>query len=220
MSKGGRPKGVKNGEGVMGRMRIDRKKHELERRTMFTIPSHLGGSACLDDLVRIYGGHDRVCRDLKLSQELLHRYLRGDTDPPFTLLLALYWQTPDGFNQAFSETHQTHMFNFAMRRQAESRARLLNELILKTAELIGLDHPISVFLAAGQEHVLSLSGPSLDHAELGDASKAGREALQFALDRLPRNSDRAEPKVALKRRPSHADAPSKNSDQADLWRES
>lgn len=206
MSKGGRPKGVKNGEGVMGRMRIGRKKHELEHRTMFTLPSHLGGPESLDDLVRIYGGHDRVCRDLKISQELLHRYLRGEPDPPFTLLLALYWQTPDGFNQAFSETHMTHMFNFAMRRQAESRARLLNELILKTVDLIGRDHPISVFLAAGQEHVLSLSGPSLDHAELGDASRAGREALQFALDRIPHSSGPATTKVRVERRPSRADA--------------
>lgn len=206
MSKGGRPKGVKNGEGVMGRMRIDRKKHELEQRTMFTLPSHLGGPESLDDLVRIYGGHDRVCRDLKISQELLHRYLRGEPDPPFTLLLALYWQTPDGFNQAFSETHQTHMFNFAMRRQAESRARLLNELILKTVDLIGREHPLSVFLAAGQEHVLSLSGPSLDHAELGDASRAGREALQFALDRIPHSSGPGATKVRVERRPSRVDA--------------
>lgn len=202
MSQRGRPKGVKNGEGKMGRMRIDRDKNEWKTRAMFTLPTHLGGSACLDDLVRIYGGQDRVCRDLKISRELLNLYLRGQQEPPFTLLLALYWQTPDGFGQAFSETHMTHMHNFQMRRTAESRARLLNELILKTADLIGRDHPISAFLAAGQEHVLSLSGPSLDHAELGDVSKAAREELQFELVRLPRSSGPKGTKVRVQRQRS------------------
>lgn len=205
MSQRGRPKGVKNGEGKMGRMRLDRDKNEWKTRAMFTVPTHLGGPASLDHLVHIYGGKDRVCRDMKISRELLDVYLSGQQDPPFTVLLALYWQTADGFAQAFSETHMTHMHNFQMRRTAESRARLLNELIIKTAELIGLDHPISVFLAAGQEHVLSLSGPSLDHEELGDVSKAGREALQFELARLPRNSGLRATKGQVERRQSGVD---------------
>lgn len=89
-------------------------------RTRFSMPT-LRGHDQLRQLVDAYGGREMVCRDLLLSPELLDAYLAGEMEPPRTLLLALWWQGPDGFNQAFSETHWTHQAMVARAHLAESR---------------------------------------------------------------------------------------------------
>lgn len=89
-------------------------------RARFSMPT-LRGHEQLRQLVDAYGGVDLVCADLLIAPELLARYLAGEMEPPRTLLLALWWQGPDGFHQAFGETHWTHQAMIARARLAEAR---------------------------------------------------------------------------------------------------
>lgn len=136
MTRRGRPPGVKNGEGKAARLR----EPQRPLQTMFTLP-RIDGAELFDELVMAYGGPERVARDLKLSPDLVARWRRADPEPPYTMLLALWWQSPHGFNQAFSECHWTHLHNFNLRRQAEERNTLLEQTLQRVADVLGWDHP-------------------------------------------------------------------------------
>lgn len=99
-----------------------------EERHAFSLPK-LGGRDHARDLVTAYGGVDLVARNFQISPSLVKRYISGQSDPPFTFLCALWWQTSRGFNQAFAECHWTHQYNSFRRLEAEERARSL-ELVL------------------------------------------------------------------------------------------
>lgn len=132
--KGGRPKGSKDSQPRT------RRKAEKPARTMFTLPD-INGKEWLIDLVQSYGGPARVCADLRISRELLDKWARDDPPAPFTVLLALWWQGPAGFEQAFSECHMTHVHNYGMRRLAEERVLRLETALTNISQLLGPDHP-------------------------------------------------------------------------------
>lgn len=126
----GRPKGSKS--------RPKTAKPPPER-TMFSLP-RIGGKEAWAHLVRTYGGVDRVAADLKMTIDLVNLYQTAQ-DPPYAVLIALWWQGPHGFDQAFSETHWTHMLNFAAKRNAEERVQLLEHKLTSIANALGHDHP-------------------------------------------------------------------------------
>jgi len=128
--KRGRPVGSKNRP----------KERRQPDRTMFTLPQ-IYGKEWLIDMISAYGGPARVCADLRITRELLDRWARDDPPAPYTVLLALWWQGPMGFEQAFSECHPTHVHNYGMRRLAEERVVRLQSALTNITELLGHDHP-------------------------------------------------------------------------------
>lgn len=89
-------------------------------RAAFSMP-RLSGHHQLRELVHQYGGRERVTADFHIAQQALDAYLAGVMEPPLSLLLALYWQGPMGFGQAFSETHFANLANVARARAAEAK---------------------------------------------------------------------------------------------------
>ena len=149
--KAGRPKGTTGIKWGKGR---GHKKPERPQQTMLSLPTGLGPEA-LDHLVALYGGMERACKDLRISRALMQRYLAGTTEPPFTLLLAIYWQGPVGFGQAFEESHWTHQHNAHLKRQAEERlTRVLTALDGLVAQ-IGETHEASGLIATKVAQALS-----------------------------------------------------------------
>lgn len=95
----------------------------------------LAGSQTFRTLVSSLGGVSYVSKQFKMSEDLVSSYLTGEIDPPYTVLLALYWHSYYGFSQAFSEAHWTHDYNSFKRRQAEEKVVHL-ELVLEHAVAI------------------------------------------------------------------------------------
>lgn len=101
---------------------------KIPRRAAFSMPT-LSGHEQLQDLVRAYGGSQRVINDFRIAPELLRAYLAGVMEPPFTLLLAVYWQSPYGFEQAFSETHWANQANYQRAQVAEAKLQQYSTLL-------------------------------------------------------------------------------------------
>jgi hypothetical protein len=103
----------------------------------FTRPV-LSGHHQFAELVHSYGGRDLVARDLHMSPDLVDAYTVGKLEPPYAVLLAVYWQSAYGFAQGFSESHWAHQFNTVKRREAEAkveRYRLLLGVVAARALL-------------------------------------------------------------------------------------
>ena len=100
---------------------------------MFSMPT-LGGEEQLMKLVGEYGGVERVMRDFRVSRELLGVWLSGRQEVPLTVLLALWWQGPAGFQQGFVESHWANQYNAFKVRQLEA-------VVAQVRELLGADHP-------------------------------------------------------------------------------
>jgi hypothetical protein len=106
-----------------------------EGRTMLSMP-RLGDAGHLADLVRAYGGEVRVCMDFRIAPELLRAYLDGVVEVPRTVMLAVYWQGPDGFRQAFVESHWTHQDTTFQLGQAKDWIGRLQSVLVKWAHCI------------------------------------------------------------------------------------
>lgn len=100
-------------------------------RQRFSMPAGMAGHQALAHLVREYGGAAVVAKDFRVTPQLLGRWLSGDLEAPFTFFLALWWQGPMGFRQAYSESHWTHDFVCFLRREAVDRVELLERLIVQ-----------------------------------------------------------------------------------------
>lgn len=104
--------------------------------TMLSLP-RISGSTQLEHLVHAYGGAEKTAKDLRIHKGLLSRYLNGSQEPPYTLLLAIYFAGPYGFSQAFSESHWTHQYNYRKRVIAEHE----NETLVRLLQSHGLALP-------------------------------------------------------------------------------
>jgi len=123
-----------------------------EHRSLMSMPV-LAGAAQLRELVHVYGGFARTSRDFRIAESTLAGYLSGKHEPPYTLLLALYWQGPYGFEQAFSESHYTHQENWSKRRAAEERVAKFEGYFESLREmLMARDDSIELGLVSGIEH--------------------------------------------------------------------
>ena len=152
--KAGRPKGTTGIKWGQGR---NHKEPKRPQQTMLSEPAlH---PDLLPDLVHAFGSKERLCKELRVSPALLELYLDGTTEPPFTFLLAVYWQCPIGFGQAFSESHWTHQYNSYKRREAEERLdRVLGVLDVLVGRL-GETHEVSAVIAT--EVAAALSNPNI-----------------------------------------------------------
>lgn len=174
---------------------------------MFSFPENLGGlDRELDDLVRWYGGRQRVCADFHIAEELLDAYLRYEIHPPYTLLLAIYWQGPFGFDHGFVESHPVHKHNIVMRRIAEERAAKLLTMVDRIVQKLGPEHKVSALLTTAKDRALSGAPLWHDRRELVAASRATQELPPYGPDPSPRNSGLEETSAVVARLPSAADA--------------
>lgn len=110
------------------------------QRGLLSLP-RLAGNRQLHELVSSYGGPLLVAKDLKVSTDLLSRWISGEIEVPYHFLLAVYWQSNYGFQQAFSESHGTHMENWRAREKAEHMCAQLETVVKQAATALGHDHP-------------------------------------------------------------------------------
>lgn len=96
----------------------------------------LAGAQQFRHLVSALGGVSFVSKKFKMNDELVNSYMTGEIDPPYTVLLALYWHSYHGFSQAFSEAHWTHDYNSFRRRQAEEKIVHLERVIEHAVALL------------------------------------------------------------------------------------
>lgn len=89
----------------------------------------LGGAEHCRELVSALGGIHLVATDFKIDPDLLNRYMTGQIDVPYTVLLAFYWQSDWGFKHAFREAHWTHNYNSFRRAQAEEKVKSLERVV-------------------------------------------------------------------------------------------
>lgn len=121
-----------------------RNKPKKEKRPpqpiRLSFPS-LGGSPCLDDLVRKYGGVQLVAKHFHLTESLLRKWISGELEPPLTVLLAIYWQSPIGMEHAFSESHWTNQYNCFKARDAEAKVATMTSCVQTIIEQLQRTHP-------------------------------------------------------------------------------
>lgn len=106
-----------------------------DTRSAFSFPK-LGGSRDCKNLVDDFGGIDLVCKLFKVSPELVNRYLAGQIEPPYTFMLALYWQSRYGFDQAFSESHWSHNYNSFKLAESQERVKQLERVLEHAVRLL------------------------------------------------------------------------------------
>ena len=106
-----------------------------DTRAAFAFPN-LGGLRDCRNLVQDFGGIDRVCKEFKVSADLVNRYLSGQLEPPYTFLLALYWQSRYGFDQAFAESHWTHQYNCFKLAESQERVKQLERVLQHAIRLL------------------------------------------------------------------------------------
>lgn len=106
-----------------------------ETRSAFSFPK-LGGDRDCKHLVSDYGGIDRVSKDFKVSVDLVNSYITGQLEPPYTFLLALYWQSTYGFSQAFAESHWSHQYNCFRLAESQEKVKSLQRTLEHAVRLL------------------------------------------------------------------------------------
>lgn len=166
----GRPKGSKNGP---KRAKPERKRISFSQPTLGITNTDFA------DLVADCGGVDAVAKDLRISVDLVRRYCDGSLSIPHVTWLALWWQSWRGFDQAFSETHNTHMHNFEMRRRAELERYILGKVVQRAIELLPADDAIGHMLALGLHKARNPPPLTQLQMEFMEPSLAGRARFPF-----------------------------------------
>lgn len=106
-----------------------------DTRFAFSFP-RIGGARDLRHLVEDFGGIDRVSKDFKISVDLLNRYISDQLEPPYTLLLALYWQSRIGFEQAFADSHWSHQYNSFRLAESQEKVKSLERVLEHAVRLL------------------------------------------------------------------------------------
>lgn len=106
-----------------------------DTRGAFSFPT-LGGVRDCRNLVEDFGGIDLVCKSFKVTPDLVNRYLSGQLEPPYTFLLALYWQSRYGFDQAFAESHWTHQYNCFRLAESQEKVKQLERVLQHAVRLL------------------------------------------------------------------------------------
>lgn len=107
-----------------------------EARYRFSLPN-CNTPGNLPYLVTAYGGPELVCRDLRVSRELLDLWLSGEVHPPFYFQIALWWQGPYGFSQGFAETHFANSRNYQLLMRAVDHIAVLERLLSDAGRRLG-----------------------------------------------------------------------------------
>lgn len=150
----------------------------------FSFPT-LAGVDQFRELVHVFGGAELVCKQLRIAPELLAAYMSGELEPPYSLMLAVYWHSPFGFSQAFSESHWTHAHNFRLRMNAEDQVQRYRAFLGRVAKLGLLDADQCMHLAceAGIEDAWPAQ-PLPDRLALVDEKTAAEERQRRRIKRL------------------------------------
>lgn len=117
-----------------------------DERVRFSFPQ-LAGVDQFRELVHAFGGAELVCKELRIAPELLAAYLSGELDPPYTLMLAVYWHSPFGKSQGFSESHWAHTYNYRLRMDAEEKVERYRAFLALVAQEGVLDADRCMHLA-------------------------------------------------------------------------
>ena len=71
-----------------------------------------------------------------MSEALVRSYLIGEIDPPYTVLLALYWHSHYGFSQAFSMRTGLMTTTRFLRHRAEEKVLYLERVVEHAVSLL------------------------------------------------------------------------------------
>lgn len=85
-----------------------------------------------NNLVADFGGASMVAKTLRISPELIADWTTKRTDPPYAVMLCLFWLGPHGFQEAFDQAHWTHSFNSFLKNEARARVAALEGYISAT----------------------------------------------------------------------------------------
>ena len=97
--------------------------------TGFLSLPRLAGHHQLRELAHQYGGEERLGHALKIDHELMSKWLSGQIDPPYYLLVAAWFASPLGFQQAFSESHWANQENTILKNAARRETAALKTAI-------------------------------------------------------------------------------------------
>ena len=92
-------------------------------------------------LTEDYGGPEFVARDLKIEYELFSRWYKGELEPPYHLLVAMWFMSTWGINQAFSESHWAHQENSMLKNEARRETQQLRTVLERVKGILGSNHP-------------------------------------------------------------------------------
>lgn len=90
---------------------------------------HQVGREEFNNLVCDFGGTEEVAKTLRIAPELVANWSSGRTDPPYAVLLCLFWLGPAGFQEAFNQAHWTHSFNSFLKNEARARVEALERYV-------------------------------------------------------------------------------------------
>ena len=77
-----------------------------------------------------------MSKDFKVSVDLVNSYITGQLEPPYTFLLALYWQSTYGFSQAFAESHWSHQYNCFRLAESQEKVKSLQRTLEHAVRLL------------------------------------------------------------------------------------
>lgn len=123
------------------KQRVVPKSKRADKKTGVDAPRSLAfpklqGSQQFRHLVSDLGGIHYVSKQFRMSEALVRSYLIGEIDPPYTVLLALYWHSHYGFSQAFSDAHWAHDYNSFLRHRAEEKVLYLERVVEHAVSLL------------------------------------------------------------------------------------
>jgi hypothetical protein len=118
-------------------MKAQKRAGETGHNYLFTLPPV--ETIRLADLVSDCGGVDLVAERFGLTTALLKLWVSGEVIAPKYFLIALWWQSYRGFDQAFAETHYANSRNYRELCKAEARVELLEQVVHRALERLGDD---------------------------------------------------------------------------------
>lgn len=122
-------------------------------------------SAKVGDMIQNFGGRDYTAKALRVAPELIDRWISEELETPQSVLLCLFWLSPQGFKEAFNQSHWTHQYNSFLKNEARARVELLENFIVAH----GLGVPAGALTTPGQ---MLLAGPEAGHwLSTGEAGK-------------------------------------------------
>lgn len=92
------------------------------------------GGVPVKTLVEAIGGPKAAAACLRISDELMAKWITEELEAPFSAKVALFWQSRFGMEAAFSESHWSHQYNTFLKNEARARVAVLEEAI-KAARL-------------------------------------------------------------------------------------
>lgn len=107
--------------------RSKNKPREANTTHLLPVPTRMPSTR---EMVAQIGGPQRASKVLRVSLDLLEAWTSERIETPWTVKLAMFWQSEHGFAAAFSSSHWTHEYNSFLKNEARARVELLERYIV------------------------------------------------------------------------------------------